>query len=322
MVVRDEARFLRENLAYHRYMGVDRIYLFLDRCTDETPIIAADFDHAVTLDRPRRDDEAYMSTFQTRCLNEALEIARTDGYDWLLHLDADEFARPPRPRNFVFCFGKRNGLGPLSDANRLPKMLRDVPDEIEQVTLRPLDVLPTPRPIGSPFYEHQYFQNRGAMRRDILDPTCDEVIRYDKRLGHYHGKSIVRVSDRVEAGNAHFWARRGGGKLPSVKRGLLYHYIAVDGELWLTKHRKFAEYPAHWEKGNPVRFPKQAWKEASLAMSLEEARAYFDRWIALPESRLRRACWTGAVVSDPFVKQVIEMTQKSDPSSCVSPPQV
>ena len=315
MVVRDEQRFLRENLTYHRRLGVTRTYLFLDRCTDDTARIAAELPDVTVLDRPRRDDEVYMSSFQTRCLAEALGRARDEAFDWLLHLDADEFARgdDPHPR-WLPRLGQppTPPSGESIDRARLTRLLADVSRDIRQVVLRPMDVLPTPVPPGTLFHHHIHFQNRGALTRSILDPTTGQTVRFTKRLGHYHGKAIVRVTDDVRPGNAHRFVDLDGHELPTIHRGLLYHYIAVDGDLWHDKHRKFAEYPAHWEKGTPVRFPKQAWKEASLIMNRDEARRYFDRYVALPPSRLDRARWTAAVVRDPFVHHLIEADQ-TDP---------
>lgn len=314
MVIRDEQRFLAEHLAYHRRLGVDRFYLFLDRCTDATPQIAAAQPAAVVLHRDRRDDETHMSVFQTRCLAEALDLARADGVAWLLHLDADEFARGhdpyrrrlPRPR------GHRTTDRDLARA-ALPRLFADLPGHIQQVVLRPLDTLPTPAPPGTPFYHHEHFQHRGAIRRRILDPATGQTVDFRKRLGHYHGKAAVRVGPDVQPHNAHRWAHRDGSDLPTAHRGVLYHFIAVDAELWHLKHQKFAEYPAHWEKGNPVRFPKQAWKEATPRMSPAQAADYFNRYVALPPARLARHRLTGNVVSDDFVRHLITSAHPIQP---------
>ncbi len=306
MVVRDEQRFLAQNLAYHKRLGVERFYIFLDRCSDRTPQIAAGHPSAVVLERDRRDDERFMSEFQRRCLGEALRLARVDGVDWLMHVDADEFARGDDPHRFAPLPG--GSAGPIADrAQRasLARMLAEVHGPVEQVLLRPLDVLPTAVQPDTPFDHHDHFQNRGALRRRILDPTTGRVVRFNKRLGHYHGKAIVRVGDDVVADTAHRFGQADGRPLVTVRRGVLYHFIAVDGDLWWDKHRKFAEFPAHWEKGTAVRFPKQAWKQASVDMSREEARAYFDRWVAVSPRRLAMARLTGSVVRDDFVRRVV-----------------
>jgi len=321
MVVRDEARFLRDNLAYHRRLGVDRAYLFLDRCTDDSRTIAEAFPWVRIVERDR-DAEAqpWMSTFQTACLDEALQWARNEGLDWLLHLDPDEFARGDARGPLARRWPLEYTLTPTPErlprpSDRLKTMLRRTPRHVEQVVLPPLDAMPTPDDRGRPFHHIQWWQRRDPITRGLLDPTDGEVRRLHKRLGHYHGKALIRTAADVRAASAHRWTRADADPLnptpiPTIERGRLYHFILVDGELWWRKHRKFAEYPDRWEKGTKVRFPKQAWKEASRDMSLGEAQAYFDRWLRLPRRRLRREALRGRVVRDRFVRRMIESTDR------------
>ena len=80
----------------------------------------------------------------------------------------------------------------------------------------------------------------------------------------------------------------------TARAGLHYHFVVTDWRHWLEKYRKFSEYPAQWEKGNAVRFPKQAWKEASRRMNDAEAKAYFEGWVAGDAAELARSAGAGA----------------------------
>lgn len=239
-------------------------------------------------------------------------MARAEGIEWLMHIDPDEFAcgdSLPMPlRPFVPSQQLRRRAN-------LPAMLATVKATTAQVTLQPKDVIPTPQPADTPFWHLRYFQHRGALPRAILNPLTGQIIKLDKRLGHYKGKSIVRTSAAVQAASAHHWVGQQTGDqahevpLPTEMRGFHYHYVVTSAARWLDKHRKFAEYPERWEKGTPVRFPKQAWKEASLTMTPAEAEAYFARWIAVSPQYLRWPMLRGEVVRDPFVAQVLAACQ-------------
>ena len=312
MCVRDEERFLAANLAYHRALGVARAYVFLDRCTDASPEIARSFPWVRAIVRDRAPAERFMSSYQVRCLDLALQLAREEGFAWLLHLDADEFARGDERWDRLpglRALRRPGRRGTTAAAENLTTLLARVAPETELVVLRPWDAIPTPLPDGAPFWKLHYFQARGIHARPLLDPTTGEVRRLTLPLGHDKGKSIVRTAADVRAASAHRWVRRdadaGAGALRTEWRGIHYHFVVVDAAQWHEKYRKFAEYPDHWEKGSPVRFPKQAWKEASGAMSPAAARAYYDRWVAVQPRALIRSLLLGRVVHDPFVEDVL-----------------
>ena len=312
LCIRNEETFLAANLAYHHALGVSRAYLFLDRCTDASLRIAQSFPWVTAIPRDRDPADRWMSAHQVKCLDDGLEMARADGVEWLLHLDPDEFACSDRRSPVARWAGSMLPGRRPEPAQRgsLTRMLARAKPGTEQVILKPNDVIPTPLGAGAPFWKLQHFQMRGVLERPLLDPTTDEVVQFGERLGHYHGKSIVRTAADVQARSAHRWMRRGAadaerGRIPTERRGFHYHYVVVDGRQWRDKHRKFAEYPDRWEKGNPVRFPKQAWKEASVTMSEEEALRYFDRWVAIQPRRLRVPMLLGQVVRDSFVEDVL-----------------
>ena len=298
LVVRDEERFLEQHLKYHHALGVQKVYIFLDACQDDSPRIARQCDFAEVLQRPRRSDEAFMSVYQTRCLAEALQLARRDRFEWLLHVDPDEF-----------CFGDDRGwlartLARTLDFGKggsgsLVRMLDRIPASIDQVRMHTWEVLPIREATGEPFFYHTVFQTKQVLTRHIMDPTTQQVVELKQWLGGRRGKSIIRSSADVVPGTAHEWRSSRGGALNSRWAGWYYHYVVVDGEHWWDKYRKFAAFPPHWEKGNPVRFPKQQWKEAAVRMTKNEAVEYFDRWVALPRREAETARGT---VIDEFVK--------------------
>ena len=293
LVVRDEERFLQEHLRYHRAVGVGRVYAYLDRCTDRTPEILAQTPDAVVIRRDRRNDERYMSTYQCHCLGDALQRARADGVDWLLHLDPDEFAHDEG-------IGRGEGLPGLirRRATRLRGVIgsrgRSGGGRVDQLVLRTVEAVPTPLRAGGSFRELRWFQDGGAWAREVLDPTDGAVRTLDHWLGASRGKSLLRVAADAEPASAHHWQRAGGGELVTVRAGSHFHYVVTDAAHWRQKYAKFSEFPATWEKGNAVRFPKQAWKEASVRMGEAEAEAYFREHVAADPAELERVAATPA----------------------------
>lgn len=324
MCIRDEAEFLAANLAYHHALGVQRAYLFMDRCTDGSQAIAASFPWVETIERDRDPADRYMSAHQVKCLNEGLERARADGMDWLLHVDADEFACGDDRSEYVRLARRLLPLpraAPPEAVGRLPAMLARTRPETEMVILRPKDVMPRPL-AGQPFWKHHFFQIGGEIDRPVLDPSTGEMRRLENRIGHYGGKSIVRTSADVQALSAHRWTRAQAGAssdrteahparidIPTERRGFMYHFTVISAAHWLKKYRKFAEYPAHWERGAPVQFPKQAWKEASVQMSEAEARTYYERWVCVRPHQLLLPLLRGHVTRETFVDDVLTRLQ-------------
>ena len=328
MCIRDEERFLAEHLRYHHALGVTRAYVFLDRCTDASAQIARSFPWVEAIERDRDPSDRFMSAYQVRCLDESLAMARADGIEWLMHVDADEFACGDDRSEYVRLASRLlrgllpDGGTPPERIGNLPRLLARAAPQTEMVVLRSKDVLPMRLPPHAPFWKLRFFQLGGQIRRPILDPMTGEVRQLENRIGGYHGKSIVRTSADVAAASAHRWKRRGLAlddeknhavaeeSLRAEHRGFLYHFTVVSAEHWLQKHRKFAEYPAHWEKGTPVRFPKQAWKEASVRMTEAEAQAYFDEWIAMQPRQLLWPMLRGHVAYETFVDDVLTRVQE------------
>ena len=308
LVVRDEARFLGANLAYHKALGVARAYIYLDRCTDTTPEIASACPWAVSIPCDRDPSDRHMSSYQVRCLGDALNRSRADGFDWLLHLDPDEFAWGDNQSGLWRRLLGQGRETPIQAVGSLTTMLGRVRSSVEMVAVRCKEVVPLPVEPDAPFWKLHYFQDRGILKRPVLDPTTGSIRQLDLWIGAHRGKSIVRTSAAVQPASAHHWVRAddaGGRPLKIQRLGFHYHYVVVNSEQWQTKYRKFAEYPDHWSSGRPVRFPKQAWKEASLKMTAEEARRYYDEWVAVRPENLDRLVDGRQVVRESFVEEIL-----------------
>jgi len=327
MVVRNEARFLAANLLYHRAVGVRRAYVYLDRCTDGSEQIAASFPW-VKATRVAPEDGARFACvpdLQVACMDRALEDARKEGFDWLLMLDADEFAVADNP--------SPKGRAEHSECARgdLVRLLEKVRRSTDVVQLTTRELLPLDLEPDEPFWRQQYFSLAPDYCREILDPADGAVKLLRGYLGHAYGKSIVRTSADVQAFNPHEWTRHQGVRYPDLpgrgrlrveNRGIHLHFVVVDWLQWLDKNRKFHHEPGKWRMGGEVPFPKQCWKEAAPRFSEDEAREYFRGWVACTELHLQNLVKAGSVIHDGIVEKTLRESGALRGTTLQLPPEV
>jgi len=315
MCVRDEEEFLAANLTYHYAVGVSRVYVFLDRCADATAEIARSFPFARVISADRDDELTQLTCYQIKCANSALNMAREEGIDWLLHIDADEFAWGNNLPNMLSRVLARCRFGQesiLEQVGSLPAALATIRPNTEMVLLRPKEVIPLATKGDTPFWELHYFQDGGTAPRPMLNPLNGEIRQLNKWIGHKKGKSIVRTAADVQPFSSHLWTRKQETaqprfvELPTERKGCLYHFVITSARHWQAKYRKLAEYPAHWGNGRSVGFPTQCWKEASVVLTERDARSYFDQWIAVRPHELFERFPGKFVVRENYVEEILK----------------
>ena len=111
--------------------------------------------------------------------------------------------------------------------------------------------------------------------------------------------------------DAHTWGRydepnrRGPGKLVTEDLGFHYHFVLPGARLWWQKYRKLAWEANRWLSGVLVPFPKQAWKEACLRFSEQQAEAYYEEWVAVGEEEVKQLVAGGQAIRETFVKDTM-----------------
>ncbi|HMP91167.1 MAG TPA: glycosyltransferase family 2 protein [Kiritimatiellia bacterium] len=280
-------------IAYHQAMGVRRFFLYLDRCPKVT------VDRIATLPGVEchiadRDTNTDNIINQLACADHALQRCRKLGIDWLLHIDVDEFA----------CGDDETGS--------LTNLLDKAPDDIEQIILRTRETIPTP--VSSPwnFWEQHAVWSETPPSRMILDPRTNQAVNVTRTLGHQQGKSLVRTSAPVQAGNSHRWTRYTGKQLPplvdipTLCLGEHIHFHLFSPEQWLEKYRAFDADKPFWPRGNSKPFPKQAWTELASRIDLPEAIAYYRAWISINKEKADEYVRTGQAHAVYVVSQTLK----------------
>lgn len=323
MCVNNEERFLQANLVYHHALGVRRAYVFLDRCTDRSEQIVNSFPWARAIKEDRADAK-YSRIFQNRCAEKALNLAREDGFEWLMHLDPDEFAfgNNPDPRKEAAQSGDEaqpfdqeqdHWLRVRGD---LVRMLQRLPEGTELVEMRTKEAVPLILNDKEGFWENVYFQDREPLKRKLLDPCSGKIIEHKKLLGHHRGKAIVNTAANVRSRDSHGWVpdvpelkediRKPNSLLKTEYRGFHYHYLLVSTQQWLEKYRRFKGLAEVWPSAIPVEFPKMSWRQASLEMSPEEADAYLNEWVFLSRDKLEEIHSQKLINKEDYVKRILD----------------
>ena len=313
MCVRDEKDLIGANLAYHHALGVSRAYIFNYRSEDSTADIVRSFPWAEVINAPS-DHSRPFEEHQNRCADEALKMAREDGIDWLMFIDADEFAFAENTPFGILgrFFPPVRRLKELSLLERgdLRHMLKGVRRRTKQVILETKEVLPLAVPEDKPFWELHYCHKKGLENRQVLDPLTGDI-KPLPWFGQTMGKAIVRTNADVQAAHSHRWTWNQGTSiprvihLPSERKGFIYHFVFFNIHNWMSKFRKHSYFPERYIRGGLIDFPKSSWKIASVRMSDEEAKHYFTKWVALSPDEIRKFCTDGTVTKETEVEDVL-----------------
>ena len=322
--IRNEERFLEAHLRYHRALGIERVYLFLDRCDDASASIAARFPWVERFEIENGFEFHYASHLHTECMDLACDLAREAGCDWMLGIDPDEFAFGSQT---AALSAESNGAE-LIEAGSLVRLVESVDPGIQLVRLPTWELLPGPR--ETPFWEQDRFQREpGRVEREIYHPLTGETRRWQDFLGHHEGKCLVRLSEDVQAYDSHRWVwnqecppphRPSFVPLATEKRGLHFHFLLTGPTHWREKYRKFSHVPSTWPCGTAVEFPKQTWKEAASTLDSDEAANYYSRWIALDPRDEARLLSDGDLVRCRTVEKILLAVGFPGPDSSEAEP--
>ena len=176
---------------YHLNCGVDRMFLFFDDPTDKsfehlrmTGSPAYGVTRRIGLLRGSRNNSLEGRQIHNASL--ALEWARREGFDWIVHIDSDELVYTPE--------------------QDLGHYLQNVDENIDAITFPTLEALPKLKYARHFFEEVHWFKtaksfpHAEAIARVI---GCRRVFKYGYFRGHTTGKTATRVRSSVASIGIH-----------------------------------------------------------------------------------------------------------------------
>ncbi|MFC1884631.1 glycosyltransferase family 2 protein [Thermodesulfobacteriota bacterium] len=279
VTVKNEARFLRPSLLYHRHVGVDRMYVFLDRSTDNTRETVEDLDFVEIDESVSRERyanrpelqfmiEGYERIFTARQgLNVvyAIEKARNEGIDWIISLDADEL---------LYIYPESQ----LKDHLRI--FFNKIGRNIDAVRFGTLEALQRKLDSVNGFAEESLFVKPFSnFPRKMYDPYKDSYFKLKGALGHKVGKSAVRTSVDSHPADSHEFVSRDGSPLKTLNTGYVLHYYCYGFEDFQKKYTNFEDHPDQYLSGEDVVYHKRLWRDivSDPGFSDDELREYYKK---------------------------------------------
>lgn len=238
---------------HHLRVGFARIFLFFDDPDDEWIALVPDDERVAVIpcdqhlrdcwaDWPEQRAQVDEQVMARQILNAevALQLARGEGIDWLVHLDADELLDCEAP---------------------IPTILAGVDPVILQITFPNLEVMPECADVVDMFRELTLFKRnpRGLPRGRFTAEQEAIIARCRPWSGCWFfyytiGKSAVRVRPGVRPHGVHLFATPDGGTTTHVVTNpRVLHYMNAGFENFWRRYQTWGAFPDHWLGGELIR---------------------------------------------------------------------
>lgn len=251
--LREAGGLLDDFIAWHWALGFGRLYLVFDDPADPdlarvagrpgVQAIAAD---AAWRARWRGSPlfaglgaSTHDEVMARQLLNASLvmNMARRDGFDWLLHIDVDELFHPPG-----------------DDARAWFAAVRDQP--VDVLAFANLEAVPETEAVARPFAEVTLFKTPvdGMRRIVVADPALADALRRSPRFGagffnlYSNGKSAVRLSAQgFQPFGVHDFARPdASGRRARAMDAVILHYACCGLQAFTAKYRLLGRFADRW----------------------------------------------------------------------------
>jgi hypothetical protein len=287
VTVRDEARLLPAHLEYHRLLGVERAYVYLDEPGDATQRSIAHLDWVSTsrcvaaerfrgvpgLERFVACWKTHLAARQALNVADAMGRAEAAGCEWLLAIDADE----------LVCLNRTR-----AEPGALPRALARLPERVATGWLRNLEVVQCQRSAGLVFREARRFKRRRGPGQPIRDPRSGRIVCRAWFFGHDAGKSAVRLGGAAVPAGSHGFLSPDGDALPTASIGELLHYYAYDYRDWIRRNRNYRGHTPHHLSGLAVEAQKLLWIELVETLDAAALEDYFVQTLVLAPDEIAR----------------------------------
>lgn len=251
--LRNAGSLLDDFIAWHRSIGFSRLYLVFDDPTDPDRIRVAGQPgvEAIACDEawrarwresplfPDLAASVDQEVMARQLLNASLvmDMARNEGFGWLLHIDVDELFHTPG-----------------DDARALFGALRNRP--VDVVAFPNLEAVPEREAVGRPFAEVTLFKVPVEHMRRIAsgNPALADALRGSRRFGpgffnlYSNGKSAVRLAaPGLQPFGVHDFGRPdGGARRMRAADAVVLHYACCGLGPFSAKYRLLGRFADRW----------------------------------------------------------------------------
>jgi hypothetical protein len=255
--LRDAGAMLESFVAWHLALGFERLFLFFDdphdpdlpRLAAHPRITAIPYDDALRRAWTALPDYPALSGFidseviarQVRNMGVAMDLARRQGLDWLLHIDVDElFFSPNETIAALFAPGQ------AFDTIQFPNF----------------EAVPEASEITDPFRAVDLFKIPASFNPGPFTAEGEALLRATTQLQpgfrfHFYsnGKSAVRLAaPGMRPGGVHSFSRTvGETRTAPVPAAYVLHYACCGFEAFWTKYRRLGRFSDRWFGQDDIR---------------------------------------------------------------------
>ena len=293
ITVKNEARLLKQNLRYHLAIGIEKIYVYFDKATDNGKLVIKDIEGVEVNDSVSAEIYKQVDYLQHLCNNaDKIHTARQClntynaqikcrdlGIDWLISLDADEL--------FVADYKKPISLKDFFE----PLKSYDV------VQLQTLEVLAKQMAYNKVMLEEIEFKIQKNFKshfnriyHKFYNPYRKTSIVHSYWLGHNMGKLAIRVDSDTIPKNVHRYQTINKTPLKTIKRGCILHYHLYDFEDFIKKYKNFKAHPNTFLSGNDIGSLKTLWRDMVNDEQFDETylKDYFKTYILIDKKKYKQ----------------------------------
>ena len=296
LTVKNEARILRQNLLYHKAIGVDKVFVYFDNSTDNGKALVRDLDFVEVSDSVSEDlygeveclqkfnSKAKIHHTARQCLNtyDAIEKCKLLNIDWLISLDADELV-----------------ITHKSEASQLKTFFKTIESSIDVVNFKPYEILQTKHHYDNVFAEAILFKSTYMFTNKIdrvfkkfYNPFSRKTLSFSYWYGHHMGKSAIRINstNKIIPQNVHRMVYVDNSNVRSIDKKGLLHYHIYDGEDFIKKFKNFKNHPNTFLSGNKVKGIKLLCRDIvnSDSYNYESLIKYFEKHIMFHPEEIRK----------------------------------
>lgn len=289
MTIRNERAILRANLLYHYFAGIDKIYLYDDQSTDNSAKSVADLPF-VTIsptvnpgslrNKPRAqfyiDNFNQIAARQSLNVMHAIDRARDDHINWLIHMDADE----------LIATQNHN-----AQPGRLKQLFNSVSENIQCIHFKPYEVCSRHLEYENAFAQETLFTPHNAKgKRQILNPFTNKPVLTNLTLGHRAGKHAIRIPTNLIPHGPHRFIRPDNSRPATINRAFLLHYYLPDFPQFIHKFTNIKNQPDILLHGKPLNNLKQLWRNMVNNQNFTEnqLKSYFRNNLLTSETEVKQ----------------------------------